>query len=326
MNGAAQDADAPRISFVVIGYNEAAGLGACLQSIRDAALDGMPHEILYADGGSEDASAAIAREMGADQVIGGDRRRRAAENRNAGLAAARGEFVQFLDGDMTLDPDWPKAALDVLEADPGVAAVWGRMLEANPSPVYQALQMDWEFPEGPSRYCGGAAMFRRAVIEAAGGFPEDVAYGEEPYLCWRIRNEFGGVIHHLHRTMVRHDLAYKNFADYWRRNVRSGVAFAEIARRCQGTQEPMWSREVRGNLLWAALLLLLAAAAVAGPGLLRWIALAALIGIPGRKFLQCLLRGKGFAPALLYAGHTYLSKLGIAWGILRARIAAAPHQ
>ena len=44
------------MSFVVIGYNEAATLKACLESVKTANLDGFSWELIYVDGGSTDDS------------------------------------------------------------------------------------------------------------------------------------------------------------------------------------------------------------------------------------------------------------------------------
>ncbi|MBI2434908.1 MAG: glycosyltransferase family 2 protein [Candidatus Hydrogenedentes bacterium] len=308
------------VSFVVIGYNEAQHLEACLESVRTARLGGEAFELIYVDGGSTDNSVERARAARVDQLLGGDRRRRAAENRNLGLHAARGTFVQFLDGDMVLDPDWPAAALALIRQAPDVSAVSGQLEERNRSRVYQALQLDWDTPEGPALFCGGAALFQRQVLLDSGGFPEDVQYGEEPLLCWRLRNEFHQRIYHLHRRMAWHDLAYKGFLDYWRRNVRVGETYADIAARLKHTAEPMWSREVNNTLFWGAALtvalLLLILAPVQGK-LLLLILFAALLA---RKTIQTLSRNVPLSVAFLYAAHTYFAKLGAAWGILKRQL------
>lgn len=313
----ADDAPGLDLSFVVIGFNEAAHLGACLASVHAAHLDGLRWELIYVDGGSTDGSREIAVAAGVHLALGGERRRKAAENRNLGLAAAQGRYVQFLDGDMVLDPAWPRAAMAVLERDAVCTTVCGVLEERNKSAVYQALQLDWEAPEGPTPFCGGAAMFRRELLASAGGFPEDVAYGEEPYLCWRIRNEFERTIWHLPVRMALHDLAYKGFADYWRRSARTGETYAEIAARCRGTKDPLWSAEVRSNLVWTGAYALGALWLIAAPGVLRVLPLLALALVLARKTWQRLRSGTPTDVALLYALHTYFAKLNIGYGILR---------
>ncbi len=305
------------LSFVVIGLNEDRTLRACLESVRNADLEDLSWELIYVDGGSDDNSVEIARPL-ADTVVSAETRRRAAENRNIGLRRARGRFVQFLDGDMALAPGWPVAAVGLLEGHPEVAAVFGRLEEHNDSAVYRALQIDWEYPEGPALYCGGAAMFRRSDIARVGGFPEDVAFGEEPLLCWRLRNEHGQGVYHLHETMAQHDLDYGGFADYWKRNARCGRTYAEIAYRCRRGPERFWTTEVGSNLAWGAGLAVLLAALALGPGWwVRGAAGLALAAIWMRKFIQYIRQGKPTPVAALFALHTYAAKLGIAWGILR---------
>lgn len=312
------------VSFVVIGYNESATLAACFRSIREAQLDGLTIEIIYVDGGSGDASIEIARASKVDSCLGGGKRRRAAENRNLGLQHARGEFVQFLDGDMKLEPGWIQAGLALLQRRPQTAVVWGHIREANPNRLYRALQLDWEFEEGSTRYCGGAALFRRGLLASLGGFPEDVAYGEEPYLCWRIRNELAKDVYHLHEPMVLHDLAYGGPWDYARRTVRCGETYAEIAARCLRTQDRLWLREVIGSLGWTAVLLVAIVLAIASEGPFRLGAVGFLAAVLGRKFLQYAVQGRGVFISLVYALHTYATKLLVAYGILRWMVRRKP--
>ena len=320
------------LSIVVIAYNEAATLPACLESVRTADLDGIFYELIYVDGGSSDSSVAEAQSAGVDRLLTSDGQCGAAKNRNRGWAAARGRYVQFVDGDMVLDQDWPRAAMTLLEERPEVAVVFGRLQERNTNALYQAMQIDWEYPEGEAQFCGGAALFRRSVLETLGGFPEDVGFGEEPYLCWRIRNELSNKIYHLHRPMANHDLAFKGLRDYWQRNLRCGQAFAEVASRCANAEDPMWSEEVRANLAWSAVLLMTLLATV-GTAVTLFIGIgvpivpaclatgpALLTALLFRKTLQFVVQGRPVMVALLYALHTYAAKLGIAFGILRWRL------
>lgn len=308
------------VSFVVIGYNEGKTLGACLRAVRDADLDGIRHELIYVDAGSADDSMRIAQEAGADHVLGGDQRRKAAEARNVGLHAATGEFVQFIDGDMTLAPDWPRAAFGFLRGDSDYAVVCGGLREANRSLLFRALQLDWTPSDGDVPYCGGAALFRRETLEQAGGFPEDVAYGEEPYLCWRIRNELGKKVYCLARVMADHDLGFSGFGDYWRRSVRTGATYAEIAARCRGTSDPLWSGESRSNTVWALATLAWAAVVIAAPWPVKAAALLVAVAVLTRKALQKLRAGHGLSVAAVYALHSYFVKIPLAYGQLKWRL------
>jgi cellulose synthase/poly-beta-1,6-N-acetylglucosamine synthase-like glycosyltransferase len=246
--------------------------------------------------------------------LGGEKRRRAAENRNLGIQAASGEYVQFLDGDMTIDSDWCEAARAFLEQSPQVAAVCGNLHEVRESVLYRAMELDWGIREGTIRHCGGAALWRKEILEKLGGFPEDVRYGEEPYLCWRVRNELHLSLYQLNRPMVTHDLGHASFGDYWRRCVRTGRAYAEIADRFARTEDPLWRHEAFMNVLWAAALII----AIALPAFLRswwgvaaWVLVACLVL---RKMWQVMRQGMRARISFVYAVHTYLSKLPLATG------------
>lgn len=306
-----------QLSFVVIGFNESRNLRACLMSLREAHLDGISHEILYVDGGSLDDSMAVARDCGVSQVLGGDRRRRAAENRNLGAAHARGVYIQFIDGDMTLNPAWPATALEYMNQHDEAAAVCGRLEEANQGFIYQVAQLDWRQSEGPVPYCGGAAMFRRDIFEQAGGFPEDVTSGEEPYLCWRIRNELGRQIVHLDRPMALHDLGWSGFRDYWKQYVRNGSTYIEIASRCAGTKDPLWVRPCMTNAAWVSAYLAGTGFLLAGPLPVQATMLLLAAAVLLRKTLQTRSSGQPWSIAAGYALHTYFSQIPLAFGQLR---------
>ena len=305
------------VTFVVIAYNEARTLRECLQSVKTAGCRlSVPSEIIYVDGGSEDESLQIAQDADIDQVLGGEQRRKAAENRNLGLRHAAGSFIQFVDGDMELWPDWPEAAFGFLEAQPETAVVCGTIREAGRGVFSQALEIDWRPREGPVRHCGGAAMYRIEALEQCGGFPEDLPYGEEPYLCWRIRNELGMGIFQLGHPMVTHDLGYISFGEHMRRLVRVGETYIEIAARCARTADRLWLREAVTNVVWAGAELCLLPALVLGSAAVRTaVALTALLVLL-RKAAQMLYRGYGLRVSIAYALHSYFAKLPMAWGEL----------
>ena len=305
------------LSFVVIGYNEGATLEACLQSAYRAHLEGITYEVIYVDGGSSDDSLAVAERVGAARILGGERRRRAAENRNLGLSEARGRYVQFMDGDMVLKPDWPRKAIAFLDREAEAATVTGILHEARESAFFRAMQIDWVPKAGPIPYCGGAAMHRRDMIEKIGGFPEDVAYGEEPYMCWRIRNELGKSIQFIEEPMADHDLGFGGLGDYLSRCVRTGATYAEIASRCYRSEDRLWLKKSISTLVWAAAICVVLGLLVAGPWVVRVLAAAAIVLILARKMIHALRRGHDLPVAFLYAVHTYFAKLPLAFGLVR---------
>ena len=76
-------------------------------------------------------------------------------------------------------------------------------------------------------------MRREALVEVD-GFDASLIAGEEPELCQRLRAR-GYQILHVDRPMTGHDLAMTHWRQYWRRAVRAGHAYAEVAARFRGT-------------------------------------------------------------------------------------------
>lgn len=119
-----------RFSVVVPAYNEAATLPAALTSLRRQELDGDFFEIIVVDNGSDDATAEIARAHGARVVS--EPRRGVCDARQAGVEAARGEFVVSTDADTTHPADWLRRIDARLQNRPDAVAVAGPCSYADP--------------------------------------------------------------------------------------------------------------------------------------------------------------------------------------------------
>jgi glycosyltransferase involved in cell wall biosynthesis len=215
-------------------------------------------EVIYVDSASTDDSTRIAESCGASVTVIRPERPCAAKARNAGWRRARAQFVLFLDGDTILDPYFVERALGSFE-DLAVAVVFGKRREIRPEQsIYtRVLDLDWaSSPPGESEYCGGDAIFRRSVLEETGGFDDELIAGEEPELCWRIRAGGRKVIL-LDIPMTGHDLAITRWRQYWKRSVRTGHAYAEIAQRFRDTPDPLWRAQQRRSVILGTAYLLL---------------------------------------------------------------------
>jgi len=245
----------PLLSVVVIGRNEGERLSRCLQSVHDMSDPGGAVEIIYVDSDSRDDSISRAEALGAKVIVVKPERPSAALGRNAGWREARAATVLFLDGDTVLHPDFVVTSLPAFE-DAEVAVVWGhrREIHTAQSLFNRVLDLDWIYPPGPSEFCGGDALMRRAVLEEVGGFDASLIAGEEPELCQRIR-ALGYSILHVDRPMTGHDLAMTRWSAYWRRAFRAGYAYAEVSQRLKNGPFPLWRREAKRNLIHALVLL-----------------------------------------------------------------------
>ena len=89
------------VSVIIPAFNAERWLADTIASVRDQSYS--PLEIIVSDDGSTDGTIGIAK-LAADQVVQGQAGGPGGA-RNAGMRAANGEFLQFLDADDLLAPD-----------------------------------------------------------------------------------------------------------------------------------------------------------------------------------------------------------------------------
>ncbi len=241
------------IAAIAIGRNEGARLEACLTS-----LDGQAAPIVYVDSGSTDGSVEMARARGVEVVaLDMSIPFTAARARNAGIARVKEVapdtvYIQFLDGDCMLDPDFIGKARAALEAEPDLAVVCGRRRERFPDASLwnRMIDAEWDTPIGEARACGGDALMRVAALDAVGGYPDAMIAGEEPEMCFRMRQK-GWRIRRIDAEMTLHDAAMTKAAQWWQRSRRAGHAYAEGAALHGGESEERYNvAETRRALIW----------------------------------------------------------------------------
>ncbi|MEX0279099.1 MAG: glycosyltransferase family 2 protein [Ruegeria sp.] len=256
------------VGTVVIGRNEGERLIACLNSIPKETGN-----VVYVDSGSTDNSVARAQDLGA-LVVQLDMTQpfTAARARNAGfkrlVSEGKFDFVQFVDGDCSIQSEWYATARDFLLDNPKAAVVCGRRRERFPErTVYNRLcDIEWDTPIGQADACGGDAMMRVKAIEEVDGYRDTMIAGEEPELCVRLRAK-GWQVWRLDAEMTLHDADITHLGQWWKRARRSGHAFAEGAALHGAQPERHSVQALRRILLWGAALPL-------------WLILAALLVSP----------------------------------------------
>jgi GT2 family glycosyltransferase len=215
------------IAVVVIGRNEGTRLIASL-----ASLQGVVSRIVYVDSGSSDNSLQAARDAGA-QVVELDLSVpfTAARARNAGFEALDPvpAFVQFIDGDCIVEPDWVPAGLAALVQNENIGIVTGWRSEIHPdASIYNGLvDFEWHRPAGDIEACGGDMMVRASVFGYVGGFNPNVIAAEDDEFCTRVRNA-NWRVHRLPVRMTLHDADMMRFEQWWQRAVRTGHGFAQV--------------------------------------------------------------------------------------------------
>jgi rSAM/selenodomain-associated transferase 2 len=155
------------ISIIIPTLNEERALPRTLASV---AAQRAAHEVIVADGGSNDATPRIAREHGVACV---DAARGRGAQMNAGARHARGEWLLFLHADTLL----PRAALQAIAAlPPAVEAgcFHQAFSDSDAHPLLKRVSRlhNWRCRKTHIMYGDQAMFVRRAVFEALGGFPE----------------------------------------------------------------------------------------------------------------------------------------------------------
>ncbi len=152
------------VSAIVPTLNEEACLGEALRLLREL----RPHEIIVADGGSTDATCALA--GAADVLVRGPRGR--AAQMNAGAARATGDVLLFLHADCALEAGALSAAERCL-ARRGVVAGCFRMTVTAPGLAYRAIgaAATARVRLTGLAYGDQGLFVSRALFERVGGFP-----------------------------------------------------------------------------------------------------------------------------------------------------------
>jgi glycosyltransferase involved in cell wall biosynthesis len=197
----------PRVSVIVCAYNEERTIDACLGSL--AACEYPDLEVIVCDDGSTDATLSLIRRHGFRVLAldhGGLSRAR-----NAGLAAATGDVIAYLDADAQCDPQWPYYLALSLEDD-GVVATGGPNLPvATAGFVERAVALSPGNPihvllaDDRAEHVPGCNMaFERDALEAIGGFDASfTSAGDDVDVCWKLLDA-GHAIGFAPAAQVRH--------------------------------------------------------------------------------------------------------------------------
>jgi rSAM/selenodomain-associated transferase 2 len=102
----------PPLSVIIPTLDAAAALPATLAALGEGREQGLVREVLIADGGSRDATAALAEASGA-QLVPALRGRGA--QLHTGGAAASGTWLFFLHADTRLAPGWSAAVASFID-------------------------------------------------------------------------------------------------------------------------------------------------------------------------------------------------------------------
>ena len=224
---------AASLAAVIPAHNAAATIGTAI-----AGLDGVG-DIVVVDDGSTDDTAEVASAHGA-RVIRHDTATGPAAARNTGIRHTDAPVILVLDADAAPEAGWLEPLLahlgdpKVCGAAPRVRAPAGTTAlgryEAVAGPLDLGADGGLVQPDGPVPFVSTTALvLRRSAWEQVGGFSEDLRFGEDLDLAWRLAKrgeplvyEPASTVWHPHRPTLRDHLVNR---------FRYGTASGPLARR-----------------------------------------------------------------------------------------------
>jgi glycosyltransferase involved in cell wall biosynthesis len=109
----------PLVSVIVTSKNSEKFIGQCLDSIKKQNYKNI--EIIVVDNYSTDSTLSISRQFSSKVFLKGPER---SAQRNLAIKKSRGQYILYLDADMTLSPPVIKKAVEVMGANSKLVALY----------------------------------------------------------------------------------------------------------------------------------------------------------------------------------------------------------
>jgi glycosyltransferase involved in cell wall biosynthesis len=211
----------PETSIIIPVRNGARFVAEAIASVL--AEIGEGDEILAVDDGSTDETPLILAGFVHPSLrllsAGG---RGVSAARNMGFMSSQGAFIAFLDHDDLWPAGRHKALRAAFERDQTLEAAYGRIVRRYEPGAQMTAESRIEGHH--AGWLVGSGLYRRGLLERAGGFAEDMAMGEDVDFYLRLMEagmrsslcEVPGLIRRHHDANATNEL---NHADAWRLNI-----------------------------------------------------------------------------------------------------------
>ncbi|ADJ13945.1 rhamnosyl transferase [Halalkalicoccus jeotgali B3] len=225
-----------RFSIICPVYNDPAGIYDTIQSLIDIDYPKNDYEIIVVDNNSSDETLSVIKKLESDHphlvtsLVESDIQSSYAA-RNTGINAASGEYLAFIDADMTAPPEWLndleqcfRQGSDYIGCDVNITipndkqTIWARYDRAQGLPVHYYMNY-----KNYSPTCSLAV--RRSVIENVGLFDSTVKSGGDAEFGHRV-NKRNYCSYYASDTHLQHP-ARTSASNHFSKAARLGRASAE---------------------------------------------------------------------------------------------------
>lgn len=238
----------PRVSIVVITYNEKEHMADCAASLGAIEYPRDLLEIILVDSQSTDGTAEAARATDVfDKILTTQGEYRSpGKGQETGFAAAAGEYVCVFGADTEVNPQWLNIALRAFSEDTTgkLATVGGNIVERNYQTTNSfvkgiyAIQRQLQ-KTGEAKHSTGGVYKLSVLREHDIHFETDIRMEEEVAMGIELRSR-GYKLLRLADTFITHESAYTNsWKDLWfqvRRTIRVMEARSWLYKRWSGEQ------------------------------------------------------------------------------------------
>ena len=199
-----------KASIIIPNLNGEKWIGQSIDTCINQNFD-REYEIIIIENASTDRSLEIIEECATRfenfHIIKNEENMGFAPAVNQGIRMSKGEYVVMFNNDAFAEPDWLAELVRVADSDPKIFSVGSLMIQhynrdlADDAGDYVPL-FGWTCKRGDGlswkRYqkqerifsaCGGAALYRKSILDEIGYFEEAFfAYGEDVDLGWRANS------------------------------------------------------------------------------------------------------------------------------------------
>ncbi len=183
--------DPPQVSIDICTHDRAGLLAKCLESVLSQSLPQREFQVIVVDNNSGDDTRAVCdgfRGRFANFLYLHEPVQGIARARNTGWRAAQAPLVAYLDDDELACDDWAEQLLRAARSQPDAAVIGGES-----EPLFTTERPEWltdrllhhyscclrwsetpRFLQGAEWLAEGNCLYRRDLLAAYGGFPEEL--------------------------------------------------------------------------------------------------------------------------------------------------------